>query len=61
MSKLQNMKIAELAEWLHDSYEMIAKRQNWATQSKCQVKFEDLPEENKKTMLSIARRIHKNI
>lgn len=61
MSKLQNMKTVELAEWLHDNYEIIAKMQKWETQPKCQTKFEDLPNPNKRTMLSMARKIHKNI
>ena len=59
--KIQNMKTAELAEWLHDNYERIAKMHNWNTQDRCKTKFEDLPEENKKTMLSMARKIHKNL
>ncbi len=59
--KIQNMKTSELAEWLHDNYERIAKKQKWNTQEKCQTKFNDLPEENRKTMLSMARKIHKNL
>lgn len=61
MTKLQNMKIKELAKWLHDSYEQIAKKANWQTQEICKVEFDDLPIENKKVMLSMARRIHKRI
>lgn len=59
--KIQNMKTAEFAEWLHDNYERISKVQNWDTQKDCQTKFEDLPEANKKVMLSMARKIHKNL
>ncbi len=59
--KIQNMKTEELAKWLHDSYEEIAKRKNWNTQKSCKVEFKDLPEENKSVMLSMARRIHKNL
>jgi hypothetical protein len=59
--KIQNMKTKELAEWLHDNYEEIAKKKSWETQKSCKVKFEDLPEENKQVMVSLARRIHKNI
>ena len=55
------MKTKELAEWLHDNYEEIAKKKSWETQKSCKVKFEDLPEENKQVMVSLARRIHKHI
>lgn len=57
--KIQNMKTAELAEWLHDNYEEIAIKNGWNTQKNCKVKFEELPELNKKTMMSLARKIHK--
>ena len=57
--KLQNMKTNELAKWLHDSYEEIAKNKKWNTQESCKVEFEDLPLENKSVMISLARRIHK--
>ena len=59
--KLQNMKTKELATWLHNNYEDTSKRFNWNTQKKCKVDFDDLPEENKKVMISMARKIHKNI
>jgi len=59
--KLQNMNTGELAKWLHDSYEEIAKKKNWNTQKSCKVEFEDLPEENKSVMMSMARKIHKNL
>lgn len=59
--KIQNLKTGELAKWLHDNYEEIAKKKNWNTQKSCKVEFEDLPEENKSVMLSMARRIHKNV
>ena len=55
------MKTAELAKWLHDNYEEIAKKHKWNTQEGCKVEFEDLPEKNKKTMMSMARKIHKNL
>lgn len=57
--KIQNMTTEELAKWLHDSYEEIAKKKSWNTQKSCKVEFEDLPKENKSVMLSMARRIHK--
>jgi len=59
--KIQNMKTQELAKWLHDSYEEISKRKKWNTQKICKVEFEDLPEENKQVMVSMARKIHKNM
>ena len=58
-TKIQNMKTIELAEWLHNNYEEISKKEKWKTQESCQVKFNDLPEENKKVMIKLARRIHK--
>ena len=47
----------ELAEWLHDQYEEIAKEKGWQTQESTKTKFENLPEENKKTMIELAQRI----
>jgi hypothetical protein len=44
----------QLAEWLHDNYEQIAKAENWQTQEITRVKFDDLPAENKRTMLALA-------
>jgi len=41
----------EIAEKLHDLYEESAKAVGWKTQKDCQVKFNDLPEANKKVML----------
>ncbi len=45
----------ELAEWLHDTYEAIAKEKGWKTQESTQVKFKDLPEANKSVMLNLAQ------
>jgi len=59
--KIQNMKTEELAKWLHDNYEDLTKKNKWDTQKSCKVEFEDLPDENKKVMLSMVRRIHKRI
>ena len=44
----------KLAEWMHDNYEQLAKAENWQTQEITRVKFEDLPAENKSTMLALA-------
>jgi hypothetical protein len=38
----------ELAKWLHDNYESVAKDQNWNTQEKCKVEFDTLPDAKKK-------------
>lgn len=48
-----------LAEWMHDQYEEIAKEMGWKTKEECRVKFEDLPKENMKVMLELAKRIIK--
>ena len=45
----------ELAEWLHDTYERLAKQVGWKTQDGTSVKFEDLPEKNKSVMLRLAQ------
>jgi hypothetical protein len=47
----------ELAKWLHDNYEAVAKDQNWNTQEKCKVEFDTLPDANKRTMIEIADRL----
>lgn len=47
----------ELAKWLHDNYEAIAKEQNWDTQQRCKVEFDALPDANKRTMIEIADRL----
>lgn len=47
----------ELAKWLHDNYEVVAKEQNWNTQQSCRVEFDTLPDANKRTMIEIADRL----
>jgi prophage maintenance system killer protein len=47
----------ELAKWLHDNYEEVAKEQNWNTQENCKVEFDTLPDANKRTMIEIAERL----
>lgn len=47
----------ELAKWLHNNYEEVAKEQNWNTQEKCKVEFDTLPDANKQTMIKIAERL----
>jgi len=48
----------KLAEWLHDNYEELAKANDWQTQEITRVKFDDLPQANKNTMLALADRLH---
>ena len=47
----------ELAKWLHDNYEEVAKEQNWNTQENCKVEFDTLPDANKQTMIKVAERL----
>jgi hypothetical protein len=47
----------ELAKWLHENYEAVAKDKNWNTQENCKVEFDTLPDANKKTMIEIAGRL----
>ena len=46
-----------LAEFMHDTYEEEAKSIGWKTQKSCQVKFKDLPLENKQVMINVADKI----
>ena len=48
---------AVLARYLHEAYEMIAKKQNWNTQENCKVDFSDLPIGNKNTMILLAGKL----
>ena len=54
---MENEKAEKLAIWMHEQYEEISKQARWKTQKKCQVKFKDLPEENKQVMIELAKRI----
>ena len=47
----------ELAKWLHDNYEEVAKDKEWNTQENCKVEFNTLPDANKQTMIEIAERL----
>ena len=47
----------ELAKWLHDNYEEVAKKEEWNTQDNCKVEFDNLPDANKRTMIEIANRL----
>ena len=47
----------ELAKWLHDNYEDVARQKNWNTQENCKVEYDALPDANKQTMIEIAERL----
>jgi len=49
------------AEWLHNTYEQLSKEEGWNTQKKTQVKFNDLPKENKEVMNDLAQIILTNL
>ena len=49
--------VKDVAEWMHDNYEQIAKGENWNTQESCKVEFDSLPKENQNVMLELAKRI----
>ena len=48
------MEAKELAKEIHDFYEERSLVNEWKTQDKCKVEFDDLPPENKQTMLDVA-------
>ncbi len=56
---MENEQAEKLAIWMHEQYEEISKQAKWKTQKKCQVKFKDLPEENKQVMIALANRLLK--
>lgn len=52
--------ISKIAESFHWIYEYFAKMNNWKTNKKCRnVRFEDLPPANKKTMIDTIKEIFK--
>ncbi len=51
-------KYYELAKFMHEVYEDKAKINKWETQKKCKVLFEDLPQENKDTMIAVAEQVY---
>jgi len=66
MNKPQKAKIIEyanediterLARFMHETYEDRARFYDWETQEKSRVAFEDLPPENAKTMLAVAKEV----
>lgn len=61
MIEINDTKVLFLAIWLHETYEAQAREVGWKTQESCRVKFDELPEANKKVMLKIARDIAYNL
>jgi len=61
MTKLtpKQQEIYELARFMHETYEDKARLYGWETQEKSRVAFEELPPENAKTMLAVAKEIIK--
>lgn len=53
--------IYELAKFMHEEYENSARLFGWESQEKCRVPFNELPEANMKTMLSVATVIKQRI
>lgn len=47
--------VERIAAEFHDTYEYIAGVMGWETQERSRVRFRDLPEENRKTMLHTVR------
>ena len=57
---MENKSNAEgLAEWMHNQYEEISKQLKWETQKITRVNFDNLPEENRKVMIALAKRLLK--
>jgi hypothetical protein len=57
----ESFEIYQIATWLHDTYEEVAGQKKWNTQESCKVRFDDLPEKNKETMLEVAKRLFKKL
>lgn len=47
------------AEWLHREYENAAQEEGWDTQEGTSVPFDELPEENRETMLRVGEELDK--
>jgi len=54
---LKEEDIDNLAEWLHNTYEKLSKKDKWKTQRRCRVKFNELPKENQQVMRDLALNI----
>lgn len=55
------VQVLDLAVFMHDTYEHLAKQVGWKTQESCQVRFNDLPAANRKVMLSVAHEVLKRL
>lgn len=51
-------KFYDLAKFMHEVYEEKAVVHGWATQEKCRVPFDNLPEKNKETMIAVAEQVY---
>ena len=47
----------QLAKEFHNTYENFAENNGWKTQKDCRVKFDDLPDKNKETMIDTCQHI----
>jgi len=52
--KYSDSEVWELARFIHDIYEEEASKNGWETQKTTRVAFENLPKENRATMLNVA-------
>lgn len=43
-----------LATFIHQEYEKFSKKYGWETNETCKVEFDDLPEANRETMMSVS-------
>ena len=57
LAKRNKINALELAKFMHDTYEGVAKQEGWETQEKCRVDFNDLPDRNRLTMLRVAEAV----
>ena len=53
----KQQEIYNLAKFMHEMYEDKARLYGWETQEKSRVAFRDLPPENAKTMLAVAKEV----
>jgi len=51
--------VYRLADFMHSNYEYFAWKNDWRTQKRTRVAFDDLPETNRQTMLDLAEHLIK--
>ncbi|MFA6067548.1 MAG: hypothetical protein WC810_03105 [Janthinobacterium sp.] len=61
VGKVDVLSEEDLAVFMHTNYELLAIDEGWSTQEKCKVKFDDLPEANKRVMLKLAKAIKERL